>query len=218
MLHTEQNQGAETRAAHIAVNCVCPQVHYWTLLCFSRHRFRAFFFFTIGNQDIRSLIKLLLECNFSVRLHTVDGCLLCVTVTVSYIWLRLICFIVHWAMCVHADSAQGSICVYHMFTRRWLVCSWLIGSSTHKQHTRSSRGAIGTTQCLILPVHINLHSSTWPPQFFHATVRFKAHPAQSHYWPSEFPVRASSSSQYGLKGLPIVGKWSDFWTLLYICS
>ena len=37
-------------------------------------------------------------------------------------------------MRVHADSAQG-ICVDHMSTRGWLVCSLLIGSSTHKQHT-----------------------------------------------------------------------------------
>lgn len=64
------------------------------------------------------------------------------------------------AVCVHADCAWGSICMCHMFTRRWLVCSPLIGSSTHKEHT-----PVRSTQFLILPLHIRLHCSTWPPLF-----------------------------------------------------
>lgn len=33
-----------------------------------------------------------------------------------------------------------TICVCHMFMRRWLVCSWLSGSSTHKQHISPPSG------------------------------------------------------------------------------
>lgn len=62
------------------------------------------------------------------------------------------------------SHAHGSICVCHMFTRRGFVCSWLIGSSTHK-HTRSFKEPLSSSRRLILPVHIKLHCSTWPPLF-----------------------------------------------------
>lgn len=90
-------------------------------------------------------------------------------------------------MCVRDDSAQGSICVYHMFIRRWLVCSWLSGSSTHKHKQHMQFQA--TCRVNSMPNPSLAHQATLlhlTSSIFHPVVTFNAHPTQPHYWPPEF--------------------------------
>lgn len=64
------------------------------------------------------------------------------------------------------DGAYGSLCADRMFTRRWLVYSWLIGSSSHRQHTCSS------SQVKSVPNPFPAHPDTpLPPDFLHFLFR-----------------------------------------------
>ena len=77
-------------------------------------------------------------------------------------------------------NVLASICVYHLFTRRWLVCSWLIGSSLHKQHTqfqgayrvKSVHNPFFALQATQLPPHL-LHF----PSSGHVEGASKLHPS-----------------------------------------
>lgn len=117
-------------------------------------------------------------------------------------------------MFVHA---HGSICVRHMFTRRGFVCSWLIGSSTHK-HTRSFKEAMSSSHRLILPATLfHLTSSILRPVVtFKLQSNYPCHSAAELYGVFCFFFLSLNFSSSQQVGIPLLISWLKYTLCIFL--